>query len=83
MDEENERANNLCKTGKTTNAKAPRVKPVSKEAHAKRSIRSVYIKESHQRMLDKLVFEQKMVGGKKAPDLIEEAIELITKKYNT
>ena len=84
MDEENERATSLSKTGKTTNDKAPRIQSVSvsKEISTKRSIRSIYIKESHQRMLDKLIFEQKMAGGKKAPDLLEEAIELIVRKYN-
>lgn len=82
MDEENERAKSLSKTGKTTNDKAPRIQSVSKETSTKRSIRSIYIKESHQRMLDKLIFEQKMAGGKKAPDLLEEAIELIATKYN-
>ena len=82
MDEENERAKSLSKTGKTTNDKAQRIQSVSKETSTKRSIRSVYIKESHQRMLDKLIFEQKMAGGKKAPDLLEEAIELIAIKYN-
>jgi hypothetical protein len=82
MDEENERAKSLSQTGKTTNDKAPRIKSVSKEISTKRSIRSVYIKESHQRMLDKLIFEQKMVGGKKAPELLEEAIELMIEKYN-
>jgi len=35
-----------------------------------------------QGILDKLIFEQKMAGGKKAPDLLEEAIELIAIKYN-
>ena len=82
MDEENARAINLSETGKTTNDKALRIKSVSKEISTKRSIRSVYIKEFHQRMLDKLIFEQKMIGGKKAPDLLEEAIELMIKKYN-
>ena len=33
-------------------------------------------------MLRNLIFEQKMAGGKKAPDLLEEAIELISTKYN-
>ena len=82
MDEENERAKNLSEAGKTTNDKAPRIKSASKEISTKRSIRSVYIKKSHQHILDRLIFEQKMVGGKKAPDLLEEAIELIAKKYN-
>ena len=82
MDEENERAKSLIKTGKTTNDKAPRIQSASDETSIRRSIRSIYIKESHQRILDKLIFEQKMAGGKKAPDLLEEAIELISTKYN-
>ncbi len=30
----------------------------------------------------KLTFEQKMIKGKKAPELMEEAIELLLKKYS-
>jgi hypothetical protein len=30
---------------------------------------------------DRLVFEQKQAKGKKAPELAEEAIELLLKKY--
>ena len=47
-----------------------------------RHIRSIYIQDAHGKAFDKLAFEQKMVKGKKAPDLIEEAIELLLKKYN-
>jgi hypothetical protein len=32
---------------------------------------------------DKLVFEQKITKGKKAPELMEEAIELLIEKYSS
>jgi hypothetical protein len=73
---------NLTKTGKTTNNKAPMLVSPVKTPQPTRSIRSIYIQKSHHRILDKLIFEQKMDGGKKTPELMEEAIELIAKKYS-
>jgi hypothetical protein len=45
------------------------------------NIKSIYIQESYSLAFDKLVFEQKIAKGKKAPQLMEEAIELLLKKY--
>lgn len=81
IDEENARANELAKTGTTTNDKAPLlVKEIKKVAPA-RHIKSIYIQESHSLAFDKLAFEQKIAKGKKAPELMEEAIELLLQKY--
>ena len=37
--------------------------------------------EIHSMAFDRLIFSQKQIKGKKAPELIEEAIELLLKKY--
>lgn len=82
IDEENARATNLAKTGETTNNNAPRLLKAVKKLTPVRQIRSIYIQNSYGKAFDKLAFEQKMVKGKKAPELMEEAIELLLKKYN-
>ena len=81
IDEENARAIDLTKTGKTTNQNAPKLVTSVKNISTKRSIRSIYIQDHHQRILGKLIFEQKIISGKKAPELLEEAIELIASHY--
>jgi hypothetical protein len=82
IDEENARATNLAKTGETTNKNAPRLIKNVKITTPARKIRSIYIQDSHGKAFDKLTFEQKMIKGKKAPELMEEAIELLLKKYS-
>jgi hypothetical protein len=81
IDEENARASDLAKTGNTTNNKAPTLVKTIKKTVPTRYIRSIYIQDSYGKAFDKLVFEQKMLKGKKAPELMEEAIELLLKKY--
>ena len=82
INEENARATNLAKTGETMNNNAPRLIKATNKPTPARIIRSIYIQESHCKAFDKLAFAQKMVKGKKAPELMEEAIELLLKKYN-
>jgi len=82
INEENARAEKLSQTGGTANHNAPRLVKAKKRVIPARSVRSIYLQESHSKAFDRLVFEQKMVKGKKSPDLIEEAIELLLKKYN-
>lgn len=80
MDEEEERAEAQVKTGQPPNAQAPQL--VRKETKAPpRATKGFYIQELHSRAFDRLVFEQKQVKGKKAPELAEEAIELVLEKY--
>jgi len=81
MEEENTRAVELANTGKTTNSNAPRLVMSKKKATLRRNVKSIYIQESHALALDKLAFSQKLQKGKTAPELIEEAIELLIKKY--
>ena len=80
MDEDEERAEEQAKTGTPPNTQAPQL--VRKEVKAPpRATKGFYIQEKHSRAFDRLVFEQKQAKGKKAPELAEEAIELLLKKY--
>ena len=80
MDEEDERAEAQAATGQPPNVKAPQL--VRKEVKAPpRATKGFYIQELHSMAFDRLVFEQKQAKGKKAPELAEEAIELLLKKY--
>lgn len=81
IDEENARASELAKTGTTTNNNAPLLVKTTKKPAPARHIKSIYIQDSYSLAFDKLVFQQKIAKGKKAPELMEEAIELLLKKY--
>jgi hypothetical protein len=81
IDEENARASELAKTGTTTNNNAPLLVKTTKKPAPVRHIKSIYIQDSYSLVFDKLVFQQKIAKGKKAPELMEEAIELLLKKY--
>ena len=81
IDEENARASELAKTGTTANNNAPLLVKTTKKPAPVRHIKSIYIQDSYSLAFDKLVFEQKIAKGKKAPELMEEAIELLLKKY--
>lgn len=78
MNEEKERAG-LLNEDKTVNENAPKLIKVKREP--KRSQKAFYLQKSYSLAFEKLVFEQKQIKGKKAPALIEEAIELLLKKY--
>ena len=82
IDEENARASHLAKTGTTANDKAPLLVKTTKKPAPARHIKSIYIQDSYSLAFDKLVFQQKIAKGKKAPQLMEEAIELLLNKYN-
>lgn len=82
IEEENTRAKELAKTGGTSNNNAPRLIVSKKKVTPARVVKNLYIQESHIRAFDKLVFSQKMLKGKNAPELAEEAIELLLKQYN-
>ena len=82
IEEENARAKDLAKTGGTSNNNAPRLIVSKKKVTPARVVKNLYIQESHIRAFDKLVFRQKMLKGKNAPELAEEAIELLLKQYN-
>lgn len=83
MDEEEERAETQANSGQLVNPEAPQLVKAKKQAAPSRSTKGFYIQEKHAMAFDRLVFEQRQAKGKKAPDLAEEAIELLLNKYNS
>ncbi len=78
MEEEDQRAEGQA--GTPPNTKAPQL--IRKEIKTpSRATKGLYIQEKHAQAFDRLVFSQKMEKGKKAPELAEEAIEMLLKKY--
>ncbi len=68
-------------SGTPPNAEAP-ILVREKAKSPRRATKGIYIQEKHSIALDRLAFSQKMKKGKSAPQLAEEAIELLMKKYN-
>jgi hypothetical protein len=81
INDENNRATDLAKTGETLNNQAPRLVAFKKKTTPLRMVKSIYIQKSHSQRFAKLAFDQKLQNGKTTPELMEEAIELILKKY--
>ncbi|MCK5384946.1 MAG: hypothetical protein KAJ29_05165 [Alphaproteobacteria bacterium] len=81
MEEEDQRAEKQAALGVTANSDAPALVR-KREQEPPRSTKGFYIQEVYSRGFDRLVFEQKMAKGKKAPELAEEAISLLLEKYS-
>ncbi len=81
MQQEEKRADTLAKTGKTANDTAPKLVKKRKASAPSRMQKALFVQEQYANAFDRLVFAQKMAKGKKAPELAEEAIELLLKKY--
>ncbi|MBF0383019.1 MAG: hypothetical protein HQL69_18515 [Magnetococcales bacterium] len=84
MKEENEKAQKQADNGGRANAKAPHlVKQKSKQKNEVivRSVKGLRIQKPLQMQFDELVFRQKQAGGMTGPELAEEAIRLLLKKY--
>lgn len=79
MIEEEQRAAQLAVIGQTSNNNAPQLKRVAKAPP--RMQKAFYIQEKFANAFDDLVHKQKKIKGKKAPDLAEEAIKMLLKKY--
>ncbi|MCE7567558.1 hypothetical protein LZS85_15650 [Aliivibrio fischeri] len=79
MDEENERAEDTAQTGETTNAKAPQLVRVNREPARKQ--KNFYIQDTYAAAFETLVFKQKLAKGPKAPQLAEEALDMLFEKY--
>lgn len=79
MNEETDRANKLKNSGTTANDSAPQLKRVTRAPARKQ--KAFYIQDKHANAFEKLVFE-KRGSGVKAPELAEQAIELLLKKHN-
>ncbi len=81
MEQEDERAEDLKDKGETANDEAPALVKRRKKSAPPRIQKPLYIQEKHATAFERLVFAQKVAKGKKAPELAEEAIELLLKKY--
>ena len=79
MDAENNRAKNQTKAGTTTNATAPKLARVKPRAPDRKQ-KAFYIQEKHASAFEALAFEMRK-SGMKAPELAEQAIELLLKKH--
>lgn len=79
LEEEESRANKLNDSGVTANPKAPQLVRVKKEPA--RKVKGLYMQEKYIEYFDELVFKQKKIKGKTAPELAEEAVFLLLKKY--
>ncbi len=78
MDGEKDRADEQTKTGETANSNAPQLERVTRAPARKQ--KAFYIQEKHAEAFEKLVFDLRKEGVK-APELAEQAIELLLKKH--
>ena len=80
---ESKRADELYKSGKKVNnpsaqkANKPEIKVLPN-----RTLKGWRCRLDYQQRFDELAAREKHVSGKKGPDLIEEALELLFKKYD-
>jgi len=79
LEEEENRANKQNKTGETVNPKAPQLEKVKREPA--RRVKGLYLQEHYIDAYDRIVFEQKKIKGRTAPELAEEAIRGLMLKY--
>lgn len=79
FNEEEARATKLAKQEGIVNQDAPQLKRVQKEP--KRIQKAFYIQPKYAEMFEDFVFKQKRKNGRKAPELIEEAIKMLLEFY--
>lgn len=79
MQEEETRADDLTEKGTVSNADAPQLVKIIRAPSRKQ--KAFYIQDKHSDAFELLAFKQKKSKGKKAPELAEEAIELLLAKY--
>lgn len=79
MNQEEDRAEKLTDKGQTSNHEAPQLVRVKKAPS--RMQKAFYIQEKFAIAFEDFVYKQKKLKGKKAPELAEEAIKLLLKKY--
>lgn len=80
MDVEQQRADDLSETkGAVVNHMAPQLVRVKKAPP--RMQKAFYIQQKYVEAFDDFVYKQKKIKGKKAPELAEEAIKMLLKKY--
>ncbi|MEE9398534.1 MAG: hypothetical protein V3V31_16165 [Methylococcales bacterium] len=83
LNQEDKRAGKLSESGQSvSNPAAPKPKTRNQKSdNVDRSLKGFRLRVDYQQRFDTLVAEQKHISGKKGPDLIEEALAMLFKKY--
>ena len=84
IQQENARSDEFTQSNDDVNnptAPKPKLRRKSKTAHLNRGAKLFRIRLDYQQKFDELVTRMKYAEGKNAPTLIEEAIELLLRKY--
>ncbi len=83
LNQEDKRAGRLSASGKVvSNPAAPKPRARDQKPQPiERSLKGFRLRVDYQQIFDSLVAEQKHITGSKGPDLIEEALLLLFKKY--
>ncbi|NOR69626.1 MAG: hypothetical protein GQ532_08030 [Methylomarinum sp.] len=79
MEEEQQRAASLTEKNETAHNAAPQLVRIRKAPP--RMQKAFYIQEKYAEAFDDFVYKQRKKKGKKAPELAEEAIKMLLKKY--
>lgn len=62
--------------------KEKNILPQSKSKVPKRKLKGFYLQKDYENKYDQFLLVQKQKTNKKSPDFIEEALDLLFKKYN-
>lgn len=81
MDQEEVRAEDLSQKGETSNNAAPKLVKAKPPKAPPRATKGFYVQDIYAETFDDIVYQQKKAKGKTAPELAEEAIKLLAKKY--
>lgn len=79
MNEEEENAETLAVCGEVNNSDAPKMVKIKRAPPRKQ--KPFYIQDKYARAFELLVFNQRQIKGKRAPELAEEALDFLFKKY--
>ena len=85
LQRENARSNEFTQSNDDVNnltAPKPKLRRKSQKAHLNRAPKLFRVRLDYQEKFDELVARVKYAEGKNAPTLIEEAIELLLRKYS-
>jgi len=81
MEQEAKKASQVADTGDHVNPKAPTLQVVAQPTRTQRQNKLFRINPEHISAFDEVVYKQRRAKGKKGPELIEEALEMLFEKY--
>ena len=82
LDGEDSRAVERLKSGQRVNNPSARKKKAVDPKIPMRSLKGFRIRGDFQQRFDELAAREKYLSGKKGPDLMEEALEMLFRKYD-